>query len=39
MFKAVEYHPEELDSCLASELLCDTERSFPQGGEVALRLV
>lgn len=39
MFNAVKYHPEELDSCLASELLCDAELSFPQGGEVALLLV
>jgi len=28
----VEYHPEELDSCLASELLCDAELSFPRRG-------
>lgn len=33
MFNAFKYHPEELDPCLASELRCDAEPSFPQRGK------
>lgn len=32
MFNAFKYHPEDLDPCLASELQCDAEPSFPQWG-------